>query len=149
MDFDRLYEFAIDFNYISRMLEHYTNELDNVEGDELIEKIQQAIREEVVEESLMRIEEFYNEFPYDENDELDKSGEPQILEESFEDNLDINEYTCLVVKSYNNLKHLKCLIHEVIDDIYERVQELLEMASFESNEIQDIVEAMDNLFFTE
>lgn len=149
MDFDRLYEFAIDFNYISRMLEHYTNELDNVEGIEFIEKIQQAICEEVVEESLMRIEEFYNEFPYDENDELDKSGEPQVLEESFEDNLDINEYTCLVVKSYNNLKHLKCLIHEVIDDIYERVQELLEMASFESNEIDDIVEAMDNLFFTE
>ena len=146
MDYERLYEFAIDFNYISRMLEHYTNELDNVDGGEFIEKIQQAIREEVVEESLMRIDEFYNEFPYDENDELDKSGEPQILDETFED---INEYKCLVIKSYNNLKHLKCLIHEVIDDIYNRVQELLEMASFKSNEINDIVQAMDNLFFTE
>jgi len=146
MDYERLYEFAIDFNYISRMLEHYTNELDNVDGGEFIEKIQQAIREEVVEESLMRIDEFYNEFPYDENDELDKSGEPQILDEIFED---INEYKCLVIKSYNNLKHLKCLIHEVIDDIYNRVQELLEMASFKSNEINDIVQAMDNLFFTE
>jgi len=144
MDYERLYEFAIDFNYISRMLEHYTNELDNVDGGEFIEKIQQAIREEVVEESLMRIDEFYNEFPYDENDELDKSGEPQILDETFED---INEYKCLVIKSYNNLKHLKCLIHEVIDDIYNRVQELLEMASFKSNEINDIVQAMDNLFF--
>ena len=146
MDYERLYEFAIDFNYISRMLEHYTNELDNVDGGEFIEKIQQAIREEVVEESLMRIDEFYNEFPYNENDELDKSGEPQIFDETFED---INEYKCLVIKSYNNLKHLKCLIHEVIDDIYNRVQELLEMASFKSNEINDIVQAMDNLFFTE
>jgi len=146
MDYERLYEFAIDFNYISRMLEHYTNELDNVDGGEFIEKIQEAIREEVVEESLMRINEFYNEFPYDENDELDKSGKPQILDEIFED---INEYKCLVIKSYNNLKHLKCLIHEVIDDIYNRVQELLEMASFKSNEINDIVQAMDNLFFTE
>lgn len=149
MDYERLYEFAIDFNYISRMLEHYTNELDNVDGGEFIEKIQQGIREEVVEESLMKIDEFYNEFPYDENDELDKSGEPQILDEIFEDELDPNEYKCLVIKSYNNLKHLKCLIHEVIDDIYNRVQELLEMASFKSNEINDIVQAMDNLFFTE
>jgi Glu-tRNA(Gln) amidotransferase subunit E-like FAD-binding protein len=149
MDYDRLCEFAIDFNYISRMLEHYTNELDNLDGNELIEKIQQAIREELVEESLMRIEEFYNEYPYDENDELDKSGEPQILNENIEEELNTNEYKCLVVKSFNNLKHLKCLIHEVINDIYEKVQELLENASFETNEINEIVKAMDNLFYFE
>ena len=130
MDHDRLCEFAIHFNYVSRMLEYYTNELDNLDGNELIEKIQQTISDDLGEESLIRIEEFYNEYPYDDNDELDKSGEPQILNENIEEELNTNEYKCLVVKSFNNLKHLKCLIHQVIDDIFERLQKLFDNSSF-------------------